>query len=522
MNYLNKTRGLSREFRKQLSTLKIIVNKSTFVFLILTCCPLLLLAQWTQIGDDIDGESANEQSGYATCLSADGNTIIIGAPFNADNGSASGQVRVYENVANTWLQKGTAINGIAISDKFGFSVNISGDGNIIAVGAPDSNANGFESGEVRVFQFQGANWVLLGASIIGDAWGDHSGYAISLSKDGNRLAIGAPDNHVVEGEGSNHGQVRIYENQNDNWVQLGNDIIGENPEDNSGFAVSLNEDGSIVSIGAPNNTNTIQGAGHVRVYNYDANNWVQIGEDIDGTTLNDKFGGAVSLNNQGNILAVGAHDHNGIGQVRIFENITNTWVQIGNDIDGEAVGDEFGISVSLNANGNILAVGARYNSELASDAGHTKIYRNASGNWQQIGENIDGEAIQDRSGVSVSLNANGSIVAIGAYLNDDNGNNSGHVRLFSNTNILNIDTVSTKSQLIAFPNPTSTQLNIKLEKTINQSIVQLFNVEGKLLYSKAYANTENIAINMASFSNGIYILKIHLNDSQKILKVIKQ
>ncbi|ULC57941.1 T9SS type A sorting domain-containing protein [Flaviramulus sp. BrNp1-15] len=494
--------------------------KSTTLILLL--CPYILLAQWLQIGNDIDGENTNNQSGYTVSLSADGNTIVIGAPFNADNGSASGHVRVFENNANVWQQKGNDIDGIAASDKFGFSVSISADGNTIAVGAPDNNANGFESGHVRVFNFQVSDWVQVGTDIIGEDLSDHSGYSVSLSDDGNRLAIGAPDNGLVENVGSNYGQVRVYENQSNNWVQIGSDIDGEDPEDNSGYAVSLNEDGSIVAIGAPNNSNATTGAGHVRVYNYQSTNWVQIGADIDGEGMNDKFGGAVSLNNAGNILAVGAVDNNGIGHVRVFENQSNTWVQIGNDIDGEAINDEFGISVSLNGNGTILAVGARYNSDFASDAGHVRVYKNELGNWQQIDSDIVGEALQDRSGVSVSLNDDGNIVAIGAYLNDGNGSNSGHARLFSNSNILNIESINSIGKIIAYPNPVTNQIYIELEKIVENSKVQLYNIEGKLLYTQDYNGINHLMIDMHSFSKGIYILKLQLDKIQKTLKVIKQ
>jgi hypothetical protein len=493
-----------------------------FTFFAFLLCPFIMLAQWTQLGNDIDGEAINDQSGWAVSLSADGNTAVIGAPFNDASGSASGHVRVFENNANLWQQKGNDIDGMEASDKFGFSVSISADGNTIVVGAPDNNSNGFESGHVRVFQFQGNDWTQIGNAIIGEALSDHSGYALSLSDDGNRLAIGAPDNGLVENVGSNYGQVRVYENQNDNWVQIGSDIDGENPEDNSGFSVSLNGDGSSVAIGAPNNNDAVQGAGQVRVYAFETNNWVQIGTDIDGVAMNDKFGGAVSLNNLGTILAVGARDHAGIGQVRVFENLANTWTQIGNAIDGEAINDEFGISVSLNADGTILAAGARFNSGFLGDAGHVRVYRNQSGNWEQIDNDIDGEAVQDRSGISVSLSADGSTVAIGAYLNDGNGSNSGHVRLFSNSNVLNIEHINSEDKLIVYPNPTTTQIHIDLEKSVTHYKVLLYNIEGKLLYTQDHSNTNHMTINMASFSIGIYVLKLQLDKTQKTLKVIKQ
>ena len=53
------------------------------------------------------------------------------------------------------------------------------------------------------------------------------------------------------------------------------------------------------------------------------------------------------------------------------------------------------------------------------------------GSWTQLGSDIDGEASNDYSGGSVSLSADGSIVAIGSINNDaENGSNSGHVRVY--------------------------------------------------------------------------------------------
>ena len=68
-----------------------------------------------------------------------------------------------------------------------------------------------------------------------------------------------------------------------------------------------------------------------------------------------------------------------------------------------------------------------------SNSGHVRVYKNISDSWQQIGSDIDGEAPGDLSGRSVSLSSNGRILAIGANLNADNGYNSGHVRVYKFT-----------------------------------------------------------------------------------------
>eukprot|EP00982_Pelagococcus_subviridis_P001094 8884-Pelagococcus_subviridis.AAC.1 len=84
---------------------------------------------------------------------------------------------------------------------------------------------------------------------------------------------------------------------------------------------------------------------------------------------------------------------------------------MGADIDGEAAGDEFGISVSLSSDGTIMAVGAYKNDGTGANAGHVRVYQFSSGAWTQMGADVDGEATDDQSGHSVSLSSDGTIVA---------------------------------------------------------------------------------------------------------------
>ena len=229
--------------------------------------------------------------------------------------------------------------------------------------------------------------------------------------------------------------MRVYQNVSGTWTQVGSDIDGEAANDYSGWSVSLSNDGSIVAIGAKNNDGNGSNSGHVRVYQNVSGTWTQVGSDIDGEVANDESGWSVSLDSSGTTVAIGAryNDGNGTssGHVRVYQNVSGTWTQVGSDIDGEASNDWSGYSVSLSSDGSILAIGARYNDGNGSSSGHVRVYQNVSGTWTQVGSDIDGEAASDNSGYSVSLSNDGSIVAIGAYLNDGNGTSSGHVRVIS-------------------------------------------------------------------------------------------
>jgi len=118
--------------------------------------------------------------------------------------------------------------------------------------------------------------------------------------------------------------VRVFENQNENWVQIGEDIIADEEEDEFGMSLDFSDDGQILAVGAPrNNESNPNGAGFVRVFRNQDNNWIQLGEDILGEAAVDFFGNAVSLSSDGNTLAVGApfNDGNGSasGHVRVFD-----------------------------------------------------------------------------------------------------------------------------------------------------------------------------------------------------------
>merc|ERR1719223_2705534 len=213
-------------------------------------------------------------------MSNDGSRVAIGAPFNDGNGKNSGHVRVFDLIADAWLQVGSDIDGEAAGGYSGYNLAMSGNGSRVAIGAPrNDGANGNNSGHVRVFDLIADAWLQVGGDIDGEAASDRSGdtSGIAMSNDGSRVAIGARRNNGANGKNSGH--VRVFDLIADAWLQVGSDIDGEAAEDNSGFSVAMSNDGSRVAIGAVyNNVAT----GHVRVFDLIADAWLQVGSDIDG------------------------------------------------------------------------------------------------------------------------------------------------------------------------------------------------------------------------------------------------
>ncbi|MFL0352850.1 T9SS type A sorting domain-containing protein [Xanthomarina sp. GH4-25] len=219
---------------------------------------------WTQVGWDINGEVDDDVSGIAVSLSSDGSVVAIGAGSN-DNGFDSGHVRIYKNISGVWTQIGSDIDGEATRDHSGRAVCLSSDGSIVAIGAPENDGNGDREncGHVRMFEYVSGAWTQVGNDIDGGSTNGKSGSSVSLSSDGSIVAIGAPLNN---GNGRDSGYVRIYKNVSGVWTQEGSTMYGEAEGDHSGSAISLSSDGSVVAIGAPRNNNNYPRSGHVRVY----------------------------------------------------------------------------------------------------------------------------------------------------------------------------------------------------------------------------------------------------------------
>ena len=385
-----------------------------------------------QLGTDIDGEAAGDESGRTVSMSADGQTVAIGASGNDDNGIDSGHVRVYQWTGSAWQQQGSDIDGEAAGDEAGKwnSLSLSSDGQMVAIGALYNDGNGNDSGHVRIYQWSGSAWQQLGADIDGEAAGDASGFAVSLSSDGQTVATGALYNG---GNGALAGHVRIHQWTGSEWQQLGADIDGEAAGDNV-HSVSLSSDGQTVAIGARRNDGNGTDSGSTRVYQWTGSAWQQLGSDIDGEAAEDQSGYSLSLSSDGQIVAIGAlyNDGNGTdsGSTRVYQWTGSAWQQVGSDIDGEAAEDLSGVSLSLSSNGQTVAIAAHSNDANGNRAGQVRLYGWSGSEWKQLGADIDGEAADDLSGGSVSLSSDGQTVAVGAMFNDGNGVDSGHVRIY--------------------------------------------------------------------------------------------
>ncbi len=493
--------------------------KKTFLFVLLLGTYVIMQAQsWTQLGSDIDGETAGDWSGYSVSLNSDGSVVAIGEPENDGNGDGAGQVRVYQNNNGTWSQIGADINGEAIGDNFGSSVSLSADGSILAVGAPDNDGNGSDAGHVRIFENNGGTWSQLGQDIDGEDGGDGFGTSVSLSADGNIVAIGAPYN---DDNASTSGHVRVYQynSSTGQWEQIGQDIDGENSGDVSGTSVALNDDGTVVVIGAPNNDENGSKSGQVRVFEYNSSNslWEQKGQSLYGENQYYDAGKSVSINSDGTVIAMGIprnDDHlTEAGEVKIYSynSSTGQWEQMGQNIYGESSFDNAGYSVSLSSDGTTIAIGSYLSDANGNTSGQARVFKYIDNVWVKVGQNLNGEAEYDEFGYSISLSSDGSVVAVGGRQNDGIGEDAGHVRIFSYGQT-SIDEVENAGVLI-YPNPSNGVFSI--ENAENYEIT-ISDISGRIVFNAKNVNKTNVEL----LKSGVYLINFKSETRSLSSKII--
>lgn len=180
-------------------------------------------------------------SSYGSAVAASPSYIVAGAPI-------INSIYLYSKdlggVNNWGLVKEISPADKAAGDSFGRAIAVSGD--IIAVGAPNDDDRGTDSGSVYIFgKDQGGvnNWGLVKKIVASDGVaGDQFGISISLVN--NDLVVGAPQD---DDNGSNSGSVYHFSKDNggtNNWGQISKlkKTAGTYTEDRFGAAVAIDND----------------------------------------------------------------------------------------------------------------------------------------------------------------------------------------------------------------------------------------------------------------------------------------
>lgn len=473
------------------------ISTIKWVFILVMSSPFFLNAQ-IQIGSVLHGAEANDQFGKQVSMSADGKILAVLSDGN------SSKVHIFENVGDSWLMYGIDQNGGQFEGIMASGVDISGDGQTLAIRI---------GGLAKVFTYVSGTWIQKGSDISMTPPQSTFGIGVDLSFDGNIIALGATNyvpsssNRIIPPP-NYHGLVQVFKYDSGNWSQFGNDIVA-NVFERSAESYSLSSDGSIIVI-----SNYFS----IRVFEYYSGIWVLKGNEIIGEENSSK---EVSISSDGSILIMSDPSYSdGIiqrGKVRVFQFVSNDWTQIGNDILGQTSYEFAGGKVSMSSNGNIVAVSFNGNYTIGNNVGQVRIYKNVSGTWTQIGNNLNGESNQDRFGTALSLSEDANTVAIGTPYNDTNGADAGHVKVYDLSSTLSSNVLEAL-QFKLFPNPATHQFTVQLPKGIQLQKVNVYNVLGQLIIS-----TKESIIQTKSLAKGMYLVEIETDKGKasKKLCIIK-
>jgi hypothetical protein len=379
----------------------------------------------TQQGSKIFGigNTGSAQQGYSVSLSADGNTLAEGGPFDNNN---QGAVWIFTRSGTNWSQQqklgGTGASGTTVNQ--GYSLALSADGNTLVEGGPLDDNN---QGAVWIFTRSGTTWSqqekLRGTGASGTTV--NQGYSVALSADGNTLAEGGPSDNIDK------GAVWIFKRSGTIWTQqeklVGNGASGTSTR--QGTSVALSADGNTLAIGGPEDNN---GQGAVWVFTNNGISWTQqaklVGSGSSGTFIYQ--GTSVALSADGNTLIEGAYgDNNSQGAVWVFTRSGIIWTQQAKLVGSESLGFAVaqGYTVALSADGNTLAEGAFGDN---NNKGAVWTFTRSGTVWKQrsklIGSGATGIFIYQ--GTSVALSADGNTLAEGGV---SDFSNTGAIWVFS-------------------------------------------------------------------------------------------
>ena len=197
--------------------------------------------------------------------------------------------------------------------KYGESVAFAGDGSVIAIGDRYFDDRGLEAiGAVRIYQEVEGSWNEMGTTILGSKRGDLFGWSVSLSKDGNRVAASSRPSRVASSSLalSEPGRVEIFDFNGTDWEMVGSSLIGESEQERFGSTVELSRDGSVLAVGATEySRGQEEFVGVVRSYRYNNGEWLEYGQPLEGENRQDIFGRSISLSSDGSTIAIGGPEN---------------------------------------------------------------------------------------------------------------------------------------------------------------------------------------------------------------------
>ncbi len=367
--------------------------------------------------------SAGDWSGRDIAMSGD--VALVGAAHDDDRGEDSGSAYILEMVDGEWMQtaKLRADDGAA-DDWFGWSVAVSGE--TALVGARYDDDNGDDSGAAYVFEKIDGDWRQVAKLVAAEGTPDDLfGHAVAVS--GDIAVVGATRD---DDGGINTGSAYVFERDNGVWTQVAklhapDGAIG----DWFGFSVALS--GETTIIGSRYDDDRGEDSGSAYVFNKVNGLWVLAAKltAADGAA-EDWFGVSVAIDGDAAIVGTPSADDHGSnsGAAYMFEKVDGAWVQVSKLLAADGVAEDiFGWSVAVSD--DLAMVGARFDDDRGDNSGSAYLFEKVDDGWEQAGKmRASDGAATDSFGFAVALS--GDTALVGAFADDDRGSDSGSVYAF--------------------------------------------------------------------------------------------
>lgn len=389
------------------------------------------------------GPPGDASSGHAVAISRDGLTMAVGSPRGYDG---NGFVTVFtrQSTSIDWVQERViGPSTSATMGGFGYDVDLSADGNTLVVGIPFWDVGGAsrDNGRAAAYFRSEGEWSdpYLIKRNLSPAAQDYFGSSVAVSADGKRAVIGAP---LVDDSGrTDIGRVSFFEFDGAVWRDKYT-TLNQSPAraagEKFGWAVDMNDAGTLALVGAPEHDGAVAEAGLVAVmYRQGNGTWATYSWLVDqlasatSATAAPNFGYAVAISGDGRVVSVGAPGEdvsgkNDSGAVSVYyDSVGNgsTWA-LRQRITQASAGARGGFSVGLDTDGSHLMIGAYgYNSY----GGLASLWIYNGTKYAANAYKIETSAGSSGLGSAVAISGDGKVMAAGASLAN---NLTGLVRTF--------------------------------------------------------------------------------------------
>ncbi len=322
-------------------------------------------------------------------------------------------------IGNAQSRRGNVLStfGNGDGDRFGATVSLSSNGNRIAVMSPDNGRFGTASPSAEVYELQGSSWVKLGETFT-DYFSSPSDVeaTIALSGSGTTVATGEPAYNTVSDFDA--GRIVSYRYVSTAWNTVGNELNGTYRDAQLGKKIELIENGTqLMTANFAGTEDDPRGAFNLVL----GAQWMTVGTQPILQSNNEVAVSDIALGRDGLRIAIGLDNGpDAPGTVQLFR-FSGDWVSLGL-LDGFANGDGFGESIALANNGETAVVGAP-----KDGTGKVRVF---DGTNTQIGSTLEGRSDDQAFGYSVDISEDGTRIAIGAPANDPTSTGAGRVYVY--------------------------------------------------------------------------------------------